>query len=129
MNVRSSASRLLVRLVFCGRGRTSYVKVWSAALRVEDMPQEEQGKDTAEMKARAAFGACVCAINAVNSVLYRFAAASKVRAQRGAKQEGPSSRLGASGVQWVSLLYKPVLQGCQLRASVPIRLRPRRCNT
>ena len=75
---------------FLERGRVSYVKVWSAALRVEDMPQEEHDKDMAEIKARAAFGACVCAINAVNSMLYRFAEASKVRAPRGAKRKLPT---------------------------------------
>lgn len=33
-------------------------------------------KDKAEVKARAAFGACVCAINAVDSLSYRFAEVS-----------------------------------------------------
>lgn len=57
----------------------SYVKVWSGVLRAEGVVPDEQEIDVAESKARAAFGACVCAINAVNSVVYRFAAEPEVR--------------------------------------------------
>lgn len=34
-------------------------------------------RDKAEVQARAAFGACVCAINAVDSLSYRFAEVSE----------------------------------------------------
>ncbi|CAM9514809.1 unnamed protein product [Ectocarpus sp. 4 AP-2014] len=50
-----------------------YVRVWSRTLRAEGVAPQDKDKDMAEVKARAAFGACVCAINAVDSLSYRFA--------------------------------------------------------
>ncbi|CAM9303729.1 unnamed protein product, partial [Scytosiphon promiscuus] len=50
-----------------------HVRVWSRALRAEGVAPRKEGADKAEAKARAAFAACVCAINAVNSLTYRFA--------------------------------------------------------
>lgn len=57
----------------------SYVKVWSGVLRAEGVGTDEQDRDVVEGKARASFRACVCAINAVNSVICRLAAGSEVR--------------------------------------------------
>eukprot|EP00903_Cladosiphon_okamuranus_P009507 g9059.t1 len=52
-----------------------HVKVWSRTLRSEGVtPKETEGdQDAAEARARAAFGACVSAISAVDSLSYRFA--------------------------------------------------------
>lgn len=57
------------------RDESSHVKVWSRALRSEGVtPKEAEGdQDAAEARARAAFGACVSAISAVDSLSYRFA--------------------------------------------------------
>ncbi|CAN0533270.1 unnamed protein product, partial [Ectocarpus sp. 12 AP-2014] len=54
-----------------------YVRVWSRTLRAEGVSPQDKDKDKAEVKARAAFGACVCAINAVDSLSYRFAEKKK----------------------------------------------------
>lgn len=57
----------------------SHVKVWSRTLRAEGVTPKEKGADKAEAKARAAFAACVCSINAVDSLSYRFAEVRKAR--------------------------------------------------
>lgn len=49
------------------------MKVWSRILRSEGVTPKETEEDAAEVQARAAFGACVSAINAVDSLSYRFA--------------------------------------------------------
>lgn len=51
----------------------SHVKVWSRTLRSEGVTPKKNDVDTAEANARAAFGACVTTINAVDSLSYRFA--------------------------------------------------------
>lgn len=58
-------------------GGFSHVKVWSRTLRSEGVTPKEAEKDAAEVRARAAFGACVSAINAVDSLSYRFAEVSE----------------------------------------------------
>lgn len=55
----------------------SYVTVWSRTLRSEGVTPKDAEADAAETRARAAFGACVAAINAVDSLSYRFAKASQ----------------------------------------------------
>lgn len=54
-------------------GGFSHVKAWSRVLRSEGVTPRQKDVDTAEASARAAFGACVTAINAVDSLSYRFA--------------------------------------------------------
>lgn len=51
----------------------SHVKAWSRVLRSEGVTPKQKDVDKAEASARAAFGACVTAINAVDSLSYRFA--------------------------------------------------------
>lgn len=77
------------------RGRlSSHVKVWSRTLRSEGAtPKKEAGEDAAEVRARAAFGACVSAINAVDSLSYRFA---EVRAFKGSDRSVVCKRRASS---------------------------------
>ena len=58
------------------------MKVWSRTLRSEGVTPKETEEDAAEARARAAFGACVSAINAVDSLSYRFAEVRLVEDRR-----------------------------------------------
>lgn len=55
----------------------SHVKAWSRTLRSEGVTPKKKDEDTAEVNARTAFGACVTAINAVDSLSYRFVEVSR----------------------------------------------------
>ncbi len=67
-----------------GLVQSSYVTVWSRTLRSEGVTPKDAEADAAETRARAAFGACVAAINAVDSLSYRFAKASQAHGWMGA---------------------------------------------
>ncbi|CAM9922546.1 unnamed protein product [Pylaiella littoralis] len=86
-----------------------HVKVWSRTLRSEGVTPKKNDVDTAEANARAAFGACVTTINAVDSLSYRFAEKSN-------PPDGESELVKAAGEVLVGMTEAMLSAGAKPRA-------------